>query len=259
MTENSTPSDFMQAETIAVAPLSVTDKFIGIITEPAAVFDNIKQAGHRTSDWIIPLLVMTIIVAIGTYIKMSSPTMIEQMRQQTEERFDKMVAEGKMTPEQRDQGIEQMEKFGGLTAVFSVVGVLIFVPVVVFFIASIYWSVIKFGFKSTVTYGLLLSAYGLPLYFGAIDQLLTTLISLVTKNMFTSISPAIFMKPDIQSSTFKLMSAINPFTIWAMYVTGIGFSKVADISKEKAFGLVFGLWIAWTLLSAFIKLPFGAM
>lgn len=247
------------ASAIEVEPLSVTDKFVGILTEPSATYDNLKQAGSRTSDWLVPVLVMTIVIAVGTYIKMSNPVMIEQTKEKIAQQFQERVSKGEMTQQQADQAMEAMDTFSGIQAIISTVAVLIFVPLVIFFVAFIYWLIFKFGFKGTATYSLLLAAYGLTAYFGAIDQLLTLLISLATGNMFASISPALLINADPTSTTFKLLTALNPISIWSMYVLSIGISKVSELSKEKALGVVFGLWLLWTLGTAFVKLPFAGM
>jgi hypothetical protein len=164
-----------------------------------------------------------------------------------------------MTQQQADQAIEMVEKMGPLQAVFAVVGVLITVPLIFFILALFYWLVLKFGMKATFTYSALLGVYGLTAYFGAIDQLLSLILSVATGNLYATVTPALFMKPDPASPLFKLMNSLNPFTIWSMVVLGIGVSKVGNISKAKAYGLIFGIWIAWTLLAAFIHLPIPGM
>lgn len=243
----------------AVQPLSISDKFIGVITEPENTYENVRRVGPVKSDWIVPLLVLTLVIAIMTFVRMSNPALKEKIRQQQQEVFDKQVAQGKMTQQQADQATEMMEKMGPLQAVFAVVGVLITVPLIFLLLALFYWLVLKFGMKATFTYGALLGVYGLTAYFGAIDQLLALILSLVTGNLYASVSPALFMKADITSPVFKIANALNPITIWSMWVLGIGVAKVGNISRAKAYGLIFGIWLVWTLLSAFVKLPIPGM
>ena len=242
-----------------VAPLSVTDKFIGILTEPASTFENLRQAGMRASDWLVPVLILTIVIAAATYIQMTDPAMKEQLRQKTEQQFDEQVASGKMTPQQKEQAISMMEKMGSLQAIFAVGGVIIFVPVVLLLMALIYWLILKFGFKGSAAYSMIFAAAALTTYIGAIDQIVILLISIVTKNFYATFSLGFFMAPNLTSPAYKLISALDPISIWSSYVMALGFSKVSGVSKGKTLTLVFGLWIAWVLVGAFVKLPFGAM
>lgn len=243
----------------AIQPLSISDKFIGIITEPENTYENVRRVGPVKTDWVVPLLVLTLVIAIATFVRMSNPALREKIRQQQQEVFDKQVAQGKMTQQDADRASEMVEKMGPLQAVFSVVGVLIFVPLVFLIVAVFYWLILKFGMKGAFTYGAFLGVYGLTAYFGAIDQLLALILSLVTGNLAASVSPALLMKADITSPAFKLANALNPITIWSMWVLGIGVAKVGGIAKAKAYGVVFGLWLVWTLLSAFIRLPIPGM
>lgn len=63
-----------------IAPLSLSDKFVGILTEPSTVFTNLRDAGPRKSDWFIPLLVFALILAAATVLTMTNATFSDQMR-----------------------------------------------------------------------------------------------------------------------------------------------------------------------------------
>lgn len=240
-----------------VAPLSITDKFVGILTEPEATYTNLKTAGHKVSDWLIPTLIFTIVIAIGTYFRMTNPEFVERMRQEQQTRMEEMVKEGKMTQEQASRSNQQLENIGPMIAIFSVVGVLFTVPLFIIVLGLIYWLILKFLFKGKSGFGLALAAYGLAAYFGAIDQLISLLLALVTNNMFASLSPALLLTPDPHAMTFKILNALNPIQIWSMIVLGIGLARVHELPRAKTYGLVFGLWALWVIGSLFVKLPGG--
>jgi len=244
-----------------VQPMSISDKFVGVLSEPGAMYDNIRQAGPRTSDWLAPLVVMILVLVVVRLVQVSNPGFSDQLlqiqRQAMEERFTKEIEAGNMTQEQADKAMETAEKFMGMSAAFSIIGIIIFVPIVFFFMALVYWLLLKFIFKSNVSYKMVLSAYGPVSYIGAIEQILGLLVMFITGNALASFSLGVLMTPDLQSTTWMLLSSLNPITILSLVVLAIGFTRVAEISSAKAYGLVFALWIVWTVIKVFAGFGFG--
>ena len=241
-----------------VAALSVTDKFVGVLTEPAAIFENVRLAGSRVTDYLVPMLALVVILMVGTYIKFSNPEFMAQMQDTQVAAMKEQVQSGAMTQEQADTALDSIQQYSGMMKIFSVGGVAIGVPIVFFLMAVLYWLLAKYALKGDLTYALVLAVYGLTAWIGVIDQLLAVILGYATNNMFATLSPTLFMAHDaeaIKATSFRLLSNLNPLTIWSNYVFSIGLHKVGLLSKEKAFGLVFGLWVLWILASAFIKIP----
>jgi hypothetical protein len=237
-----------------VEPLSVTDKFVGIFTEPSATYQNIRDAGTRNSDWLVPLFVFIVILIAGTLIRFSNPEFMERIKQQQIDAMQQRVESGSMTQEQADQAIDQMDKFAGLQKILAPVGAAVGVFVVFFLIVLIYWLLTKFAFKANVTYALMLAVVGLSMYIGVIDQLVSVLLMYVTGNPLATFSPTIFMASDAESvkhASYRLLTNFNPISLWSYAVVSIGVHKVTGLSKGKAYGVVFGLWIVWVLVSSF--------
>ncbi len=241
-----------------VEPLSFTDKVIGVYSDPSPTFENLKQAGPRATDWVIPMTLLIVVVVIATVVKFSNPDMLAEMQKQQEEQMQKMVDEGKMTQEQADQALENMGGMGsGVMMAFSVVGVVIGTPIMFLLIALFYWLVLRFVFKGSATYYLVFAALSLVVYISILDTLISLLLGFVTGNAMATFSPALFMEPDLGSTTFKLLSAINPIQIWANVVLAIGFAKIAEVSNVKSYILVFGSWIAVILIGVFVGSMMG--
>lgn len=242
-----------------VEPMSISDKFIGILSEPTATYRNIHEAGGKASDWIVPLIALIIIVLAGNLIRFSDPAFLDSIRQKQMEAIEKQVESGALTQAQADQAQEQMESFGGMMKIFSAVGVVIGVPIVFFLIVLVYWVLARFALKGAITYSLTLIVTGLTMYIGVIEQIVGIILGYATGDFFSTLSPALFMERNLDSSLFKFMNALNPISIWSSVVLSIGFHIVAGISKAKAFGLVFGLWLLYVIAASFISLPFAGM
>jgi hypothetical protein len=237
------------------APLSVSDKFIGVLSEPSPTFENIRRAGPRTSDWMVPLMVLTVIVMVGTFLKFSNETFKADMRQKAQEQMQQQVRDGKMTQEQADGAMDQIEKVAPFQQYLAVGGVLFTIPIVFFLMALIYWLLTKYAMKGTAAFAAVLSVYGLTAYIGAIDQVIAIILGYATGNPMATFSPALFMKADLGSRLYKFLMNMNPITIWSYFVFAIGLHKVAELSKARAYALVFGLWLLWIVALTFIHIP----
>ncbi len=239
-----------------VQPLSISDKFVGIFSEPGAVFINTRQSGSRVSDWLVPLLALTIVLLAGTLIRFSNPDFMADIMQKQQEAMQQQVDSGKMTQEQADQITEQMGATGGLQKIFSAIGIMIGVLIVFFLVALLYWLLVRFVMRGDMTFTMLLSVYGLTAYISVVDQLLSILLGYALNNFYATVSPTVFLTPDLTSPLYKILGALNPLSIWGYFLFALGLHHAAYLSKAKAFGLVFGLWVLWVLGSAFISLPF---
>ncbi|MBN1447781.1 MAG: YIP1 family protein [Bacteroidetes bacterium] len=242
----------MTAEAPApVEPLSLTDKFIGILTEPAPTYENVRTTGSRTSDWLVPILLLMIVIAGATLARFSNPEFSAQIMQQQTQALHKAVDAGDMTQEQADQAERQIRSMSGFFGIFGAIAGAIGYFILFFIIALFYWLIVRFLLRGDATYTLVLSAVGLASFISILDQLVSLLLTYLTGKAFANLSPVLFMDVDIINAGFgsKILMLLNPITIWATWVTGIGLEKVGRISRVKGMIAAFSLWIIFTLLT----------
>ncbi|MBE0642843.1 MAG: YIP1 family protein [Bacteroidetes bacterium] len=233
-----------------VEPLSITDKFIGILTEPSPTYENVRAAGARTSDWLVPVLITALILGVGMFLRFGNPTFMNTLAEKQTEELAKQVDSGRMTQEQADQQAQQFESMKGFIKISGTIGAAIGFIVVFFVLALLYWLAVRFGLKGDATFALILSAAGLSTYLSGIDQLVSLLLTFVTDKPFANLSPALFFDADIASMSTRFLMMLNPIAIWSYYVLGVGFEKVANISRVKGLAAAFAIWILFSLLGA---------
>jgi hypothetical protein len=236
--------------------LSLSDKFIGVLTEPSATFAHIRASGPRTSDWIIPLLVMAVILGVSMLVRFSNPETAAQMQQQQEVAIQQKVVSGKISQEEADKIAEQMEQFGGMTKILAPIGAALGYIAVFFILCLLYWLIVRFIMKGDTNYSFILSAVGLSAFISAIDQIVSILLMVVTGNAMANLSPALFMDSQTAGKTFYLLLILAPISIWAQYVIGIGFARTANISTAKGLIASFIIWFLFALLT--VTTGFGA-
>lgn len=234
-----------------VEPLSFSDKFIGILSEPSATYANVRAVGPRTSDWLLPVLILMVVIAGATLARFSNPEAVAQIMEMQQQTIQQRVDSGEWSQEQADQARSQIESMSGFFGVFGAISGAIGYFIVFFIVALFYWLVTKFALGGDAGYTMMLSILGLAAIISILDQLVSLLLSYATGSVFTNLSPILFFGDDITSMGFgmKLLMLVNPISIWSTWVVGIGLNKAANVSRTKAMIAAFVLYVVFTSIT----------
>ncbi|MBU2444601.1 MAG: hypothetical protein KJ666_03370 [Bacteroidetes bacterium] len=81
--------------------LSHTDKLVGVFSEPTATFGKMAKFPQKTSDWIVPILVVIVIAILSQVVMMNNPaikaSIMEKQMERFEKQFKESVDKGQMT------------------------------------------------------------------------------------------------------------------------------------------------------------------
>ena len=236
-------------EQIEDEELSFTDKMVGVLTEPSETFSSIAKHNLKSIDWVIPILIASIIALVGFKFMMNngaiSMSFDEKASVKIEEQIQKQIDSGKMTQEQADIGKEmglKWAKIGNYIAKFIMPWILLFVS------ALIYWLVSKFGFKDAATYKGTLVALGLSSYILIIQIIVTIILAYALGKFLNTPNLGEILGMDITKFPGILLSFVDVFMIWYTIVISIGMAKIFhSASTTKYYFLTFGLWIGLSL------------
>jgi hypothetical protein len=237
------------------AELSHTDKLVGIFSEPGNTFTKMAKSGAKTSDWLIPLVILLAVSILSSIVMFTNPDIKLKMQQENEKRIQEMVDKGTLTQEQADQQIEMSGKFmsGPFMIITTSISIVVMGFIFFFVIVGAFFLFVKFVLKGDGTFKDAMTAYGLPYYISIIQAIVMVILSLVMGKVFQSTSVAAFM--DIPKDNFLhfILSKLDILSIWFYAVISIGFAKMfksADVKKYYA--LIFGLWIGVGLIFFFL-------
>lgn len=247
--------------------LNHTDKLVGVFSEPGNTFKRMSNVGVKTTDWLIPILVVIIVSILSNYVMMSNPTIkysiMEKQMTAMEERFDEMVKSGQMTEAQKEQQLQQtrdfMENQGNTQMIFSTLGILIFTFLMFFIVSGVFFAVTKFGLKGEGAYKGAMGAYGLPHYIIVIQVIVMVILAFVLDRFIQGTSVGAILDSDKTTFAGWALAKLDVFSIWFYAVVAVGFAKMfKSNSYGKYFAMVFGLWLGvgfifWLLADA---LPF---
>jgi uncharacterized membrane protein len=229
----------MTATAAPKAP-SVWEDFIDIFISPSQVFER-RQNGNP----LLPMVVVTLIIAL-IYVGTQSLT---------QPVFDAEFARGMAAAMRKNPQLtaDQIAKGKAIAEKFSVLFVLVGVPIGLFFVGLLAWLVGKlFDSKMTFLGGVLVAAYAaFPKIFAAIAGPIIAYFSdpssLTSASKITVSAAHFFDVSNTSPVVLALLSRIDVFTIWSTILIGIGLSVLGKIPRSRAYVAATIVWILATV------------
>ncbi len=232
--------------------LSFMDKAAGVFYEPSRVYGSLKTSGVKSSDWLVPVLLMAIFASVSLYVKFSSPDLRFQMVQIREQAIDKMVNDGKLTADQAQQSKEKLESdptgFMGIGIFGAFVGSFI----IFFIVAGVWFLVGKFGLKANMNYSQAMGVVGLSEWIVVVGLIIGTVLSVAMSRLDGGLQLGLLMKMNMQSKAYVLLSKVDLFALWSLAAVAVGLAVFAGKKVFQAAVWVFGIWIAWQAVSVLL-------
>lgn len=245
------PEEFVTPS--ASTEMSFSDKFIGILSSPGEVFQSIAATPPKTSNWLVPLSLAIIVSIIFTFVVFTQPAIQNEMIAAQAKQFEKNIAEGKMTQEQADRAMEFSKPGSPMFLIFGSIGAVVIFFVAIFAYALVYWLAGKIMYKSTLGYTKILEVNGLAMFITPVAILLSMVLIVAMESLYAQPSAALLVSDfDPQDKMHKALAALNLFEFWSMAVTGIGLSKVWNVSFGKGLGVVVTVWVVWTAIKILV-------
>jgi len=230
--------------------MSFMDKAAGVFYEPSRVFESLKS-GVKTVDWLVPVLLLAILASISTYVRFTSPDLRFQMMEQQEQRFDHMVAQGKMTADQAQQAKDRMNSGSPAFAGIGMFGAFV-VTFIIFFIAAGVWLLIgKFALKGTMTYSQTMGMAGIASWIMIVGVIVATALSVLLSRLDGGLNLGMLTQMNAESKVYTLMRNVDLFTLWNLAVTSIGLGVLASKKGAMPAIYVYGTWVVLVVISVF--------
>ena len=254
--EPTSPTPEPQPVEPPVPGMSLAGRLLNIFAAPGEVFDEIKTAPHRTSNWLIPALLLIFLSWVGAWLIFSQPAIQHQMSDLSNKAIDRQVEKGKLTSAQADQARAAADKFENISyKIGAVVAPVLMAFISPFWGGLILWLVGSFALKAPFPYLKAVEIAGLANLILVLDVVVRTLLVLITGNLFATLSLTLVAKDlDPQNTIYALLALVNVMTLWWLAVRSSGLARLTGGSAAKTAAWIFGIWI---VLSG-IMIGFGA-
>lgn len=235
-------------------PSNSISRIVGVLFNPKPTFQSIVQK----PTWVAPtiLICLASIAVIATFTQRVGwrSFIVKQIESNpsAQRQFEGM------TPEKRDEAIEQRAKiapaFGYVFGVGGTIVVLLIVGAVLMGVFNM--SGADMSFKTSLA----IVAYGwVPFVVHGILAIVMILIkdpSTVDLQNLVASNAGAFASDDTAKWLTSLLTSFDIFTLWVLVLMGVGYSATnpKKISFGKSFAIVLGLW----LVVVFCKAGFAA-
>jgi len=239
-----------------VPTMSLAARLLNVFAIPGDVFEEVKAAASRISNWLVPALITCLVSSTAVVILFSQPAIQQKIREHQEQSIEGKVKSGDMTRQQADQAMAVIEKFSGPTMmkIFGVVGSVFFGFGRVFWWATVLWVLGMWFLRVRFPYGKALEVAGLAGMIGVLGTVVTLLLQINLSNPASSPSLALLVSNYDQTKiSHLLLGAVNVFDLWQAGVLACALSRLAGVPFLRGAFVMFAFWI----LFHFVQILFG--
>jgi hypothetical protein len=245
------------AATPSPAPAGSDNSFgriFGAIFSPKPTFESIVQR----PTWIVPVILGCIlfIAVVFAFTQRGGWPGFFQKQMANNSRVQQM------TPEQRDNMMEKQVKYAPIFGYFEG---LVIPPIAAALTAAVLLGIFNLSGSTKTTFKTALAIVAFAWSPWLIHGLLSILIIFLKdpagvdlQNVVAS-NPGAFLSEDSSKWLISLLSSIDIFAIWTLFLLAIGFSATnpKKLSIGKAFGLAASGWIVFVLIKVGLTAAFS--
>lgn len=238
-----------EASTVPPPGPSVLARAIGIITSPRATFEKVVQSPRPVGIMLLVAVVMSLAIALPQFTETGREAALEMQVHQTERWTGQPVS---------DEQYSRMQAMSRFTPYFSLVSILIGLPIGALVISAIYWVIFNVvmggaaSFKQVLainTHSMVISA--LATVIGAPIQYLKGTLSQVGPFTLGAVLPML----DERGFVSTFLGSISVFSIWGLIVAAIG---LGVLYKRKTSSIALALFALYGVpLAAFAYFTSG--
>jgi hypothetical protein len=215
--------------------MNVWQNIIGIYHRPAEVFEQLKPK----TLWWVPLIIVLVVSAAAVLV--SRPIVMPEIMAQIAQNPD-------IPPENLAQIQERIQN-----PLFSLLNVFLGLPLAWLAVGLVFWGVFSMlGGKSTFVKMFAATVWAWMVSIPGSLVKVPLMFVMETAKVHTSL--ALILQPEMEETFFfRLLSQVDIFAIWTLFVMAIGYSAFTGIKQKKSLWAVFITWAVWILVLSLVK------
>ena len=236
----------LQAET--PGRMSLPARLLGVITNPAGVYDDVAATPRTPSNWIAPWILLVIATAVLTQLLIQNADFAAQLMSVMREQVDLLVNDGAVPREDADRQLALLQPGMPLFTVLAIAGPALWGLGMVFALSLLYWLIGRSAMHAFAPYMKVVEVVGLASLISVIELCVSTGLILATGTLtITPTAAALFPSVAQDSLLSALLLKANPFSVWLVIVTSVGLARLFARDVPKVIVLILSLWILWTV------------
>ena len=215
-------------------------RIVGIITAPRATFEDVVRHPRPAGILLVCALVMGIFSAAPQFTETGRQAMLDAQIRSTEQFTGQPVG-----PEQ----IANLERMSQYSGYFALIGTLISLPIICLIMTAIYWALFNAMMGGTATFKQVLAIVTHSQVITALGIAIGVPIQIMQGTMsmggpFNLGALVTFL--DEGSALARFLGAVSVFSIWAVFVTAVGFAVLYRRKTSTMFMILFVIFLAIT-------------
>lgn len=234
---------------------SVLAKLFDLLATPGDVYEELRGAPVVVANWLVPLLLACVGVAVFSVVAFSQPGVVHQLRQTQETAIREALKKQGMNGEKIEQAIAQTQKFmtPGVLKLTAIVGGVVALFVMVLGKGLALWLLDRMWFRTGTGYHKHVEIVGLAEVITVLSCAAKCFLVVATGNLYLGLGPALLLaKFDPTNPAHLALNAVDMFVLWQLAVIAIGMVTVTRMPWSRA---VMGVGLLWLLLVAMSALP----
>lgn len=231
--------------------MSLLARLLNIFAIPGEVFEDVKRARISISNWLVPILLGSVVGATTAILIFSQPTIVPELRDKQIKNTNELVTAGKMSRADGDQMIKMVEWITQPVVLksMSALGAVAISVLRVFWWAFILWFLGAVFLKQRFSYLKAAEIAGLATLINVLGSVVALLLTFGfgTHGGETGLTLA-----DLDAKSRMPVRLIlgNIFSIWLAGLMAAGLAHLAAVRFSRTFLLVLGYWILFQMFLA---------
>jgi hypothetical protein len=228
--------------------MSLGGRLLNVFATPGDVFQEVKNAGASTANWLVPALLLIAVSWVAAWLIFSQDSITHQLSEITDRAIQKQIEKSQMSERQAEQARAIGEKWAGISAKIGAV----LAPLIAGFATPFFWGLIVWlvgakVLKGNFLYMKAVEVVGLGNMVSVLDVIVKTLLIVGLGNLYAAPSLVLLVQDfDPQNTVHSLLALVNVMTFWLLAVRAVGLARLSGASFTKAAVWVFGIWAAYT-------------
>lgn len=230
--------------------MSLGLRFINLFVAPSEVYEYLATAPANPINWALPLLLNCIAIVAFTLFSFSIPAVMQEAREAQSKQLDKLVVDGKITADQRNQQVEAMEKFSSFIpyvgGVFGAVGMVFFA----FLVGALVWLVSNKALGVPTEFSKAMEISGLAGLVSIPGTVVKLALVMLRGSIYVGVNPGLLF-PDLPvgSPLATALSGADLFILWTVLLLALGTGKVTRRGFSSTLPWFAGIWFGFTVLA----------
>ncbi len=193
---------------------NVLNRYYKVFVSPNEAYEGIVEIKNKKMLWLVPLTISIIVSILLAALMTSNPNVLQE----------------------EHMSVTLFKTVIYFAAIFGT-------PLSWLLMTLLYWIVFRIIMGCELSFGDIFTVYALGTSIPLINAILNSSLLMITGSIHALLDLGFLVSAESNAALHVLLSQLNPFTFWMLWVLGIGFAKMSGLPLKKAMTGVAGLWV----------------